>query len=686
MLSHPNPVDHGNPAAVLPFPRLAPDPDPTAPPGCASGAVAELELVRAELERRGHEVLTPETGGLRSSCPVMPHRRNTRSFEARIGDDGALVLRCERCEYTSRELHTALFDRERFDREQSGPWSRPSAGPIPEDDEVAGATAALARMDERDRDAEGARRPAMPPLLPLYPASDVVADGPPDDMPAILRAIDEYPIKALGRRPADYRVLDMMHGSCFRVPRLQRFGRTSRDPEQWQLARTAHLPGGMRIQACQHLALRRDHLGGLYRLPEGLPEELANTEVLGHIGRLAECPPYGVLLEGDGEDLARKICGHKRLCPWCLARWSDDLYGRLMRGPCRPADGSGKAWVMGRLCLPGVEDDAGPVDAEVAVTRSRWGGALIRWATEQLGAVGGVLVHQIGPPRGLATAYRFVGLDHCMAERVLPRFWYEHDLAVVCEVPFGNNEHRDRVLDEIGLGPTEDYELEWPTALDNDDELARIPVEVAATRGDNPHGLRYLWFGTSNRFNPSLSGNSEILTNRELDRRRELGGHGGFDGAVRMQPWWLYTPQEWCEYYGATRGRHLCDAFGSWIGRIPPSPSGTAPWRESERLFSPQVKRARAARRKRKSGRKAMGAPHSERNRKTEDLARNDREVMLEVARPIFLELIDAGGGRRPGRDLLRRTMAERGHQVGSRVAEDITRALKHEFEARDPG
>src|SRR5258708_6855972 len=45
-------------------------------------------------------------------------------------------------------------------------------------------------------------------------------NGPPDEMESILRIIDMHPITALGRRPADYRVRDMMHGSCFRIPRM----------------------------------------------------------------------------------------------------------------------------------------------------------------------------------------------------------------------------------------------------------------------------------------------------------------------------------------------------------------------------------------------------------------------------------------------------------------------------------
>jgi hypothetical protein len=431
---------------------------------------AQLELVRAELERQGKELRPTVTGGFSSSCPALPSRIHPWGFEARIAADGSLELHCDGCDHTHEEHLTALFDHERFVDELHESWSREFVEPAPEgpaDDRAFTPAGEVATQDEFiDRTAgfEDFFRgiPLRAEGLPVaeFEPGDVHqllwendrgdSDGQPDEMASILRMIDLYPIMDLGGRPVDYRVRDMMHGSCFRNRRLQRFSRTSRDPEEWQIARTAHLPGGMRIQARQHLALRRDHLGGLYRLTTELPEELENMEGLGHIERLAECPPYGVLLEGEGKNLVRRICRHKRLCPWCLARWSDDLYGRLMRGPCRPADGSGKAWVMGRLHLPGREDGEELDAAEVSAVRRRWGGALIRWAFEQLGAVGGVVVHQIGPPRELSSEIRFLSLSHCISEPVLPPYWYEHDLAIVCEVPFGTEEQRERLWDGIG--------------------------------------------------------------------------------------------------------------------------------------------------------------------------------------------------------------------------------------------
>jgi hypothetical protein len=642
-----------------------------------------LRLVGVALERRGLPVQATPSGGIASRCPSI-HRSGPRAFEAWLDEDGSLSLTCHLCGRTTGELLALLglagpgCPHDEADGLHHGRIADGCEfGSTPAGDSTSDrAWADDDRDDQPDESADQGdpREDFEPGTVHYLLWRDEETLDEPGERDSVRRLIDRYPIRAVGRRPEDHRVRDLMHGSCFRIPRLQRFGRLARDPEDWQVAGTAGLPEGVRRQAATHLALRRDHLGGLYRLSRDLPPGLEGWKPIAYIRRLMECPPHGVLLDRDDAQLNRLICKRKRLCPWCLARWSDDYFRRLIGGPCRPEAGSGKIWVMGRITVEARDDGRGPTRDRVERTRRRWSGALTRWARDRLGSVGGVWIHQIGPPRG--PGLRFACRDgHVSAEAALPGHDYEHDLTILCEVPNRTAEDRERFRRGIGIG-RDHWEVEPPSAPDDDGEEDFRPIRVAAVTAEGRNGLRYLWFGTSN---DPVGSRPEIFRNDELEAESRRLGHRGLDGAVRMQPWWLFGADEWLAYAAATKRLHLVEPFGAWIDQLPAKPPGSTAAAEGDRLFGGEARRSRARRRARAAGRRKMAAPHVERNRRTAQAARGEREAKLELARPVFRRLAIEAGGRPPGRDRLRRAMMLEGHPIGPAVAEDITRMLKAE-------
>jgi hypothetical protein len=656
-----------------------------------------LRAVEAELRRREMPVLVKPSGTVCSSCP-SGHRSGPAAFEARIDERGSIFLRCHRCDRSTRELLALLG--------LAGPGGSNLGG----DDRVA----------DEDRVETLLLRPNLPiapspigtsrhggvtsvdyqnaagfmegDVLQFVWSEDFTCEDL-DEGSSVERFIGRFPIKAVGKRPEDYRVRDLMHGSCFRIPRLQRFARLSRHPQPWQIEATQHLPEEQRSQAWAHLALRRDHLGGLHRLTAKLPFESEGFGASGYINRLTECPPHGVLLDGEVSQLIRKICKRKRVCPWCLARWSEDYFQRLMAGPCRPAEAIGKMWVMGRLTVTEDEDVKVLTRDRVQLTHKRWGGALTRWATNKLGSVGGILIHQIGPPRGLASEF-FDPDDFDSYHYEKPTHSFEHDITILCEVPQRNEADHARFRKTFGL----DQEVSnnaIPIAWDDQAEIAQWEdhdhdhievdqdvIKVTAIMGPRPNGLRYLWFGTSFQTNRE---DRTIFQNLMLSRQSTRLGRQSLDGAVRMQPWWLFNTMEWISYAAATKRLHLAEAFGTWIGRIPRRVTRPSESAEIDRLFGPEARRSRLKRRARAAGRQKMALPHVARNLETARAASDERKIKLESARPIFRRLTLENGGRPPGRERLRQAMAAEGITIGPTVAEEITRRLKAEGAGVDP-
>jgi hypothetical protein len=479
---------------------------------------------------------------------------------------------------------------------------------------------------------------------------------------SVARWMDWYPIVAVGRRPGDHMARDLMHGSLLRNHRVPMFARLASEPEEWLRDAVAHLPARQRPQAVQHLALRLMHGRGLFHFSEGFPKGHPTDTAYSSIRDLQSCRPFGVLVRRvDHEDWEWRYpdftCKRSRECPWCLARWAMDFYGRLRRGPCRPRSSAGKHLLLARIevpsdLLPGprveevylahaegdrwMEDGLGINSRrrlgrrEVECARRDWGDRLRGWALA-CGAVGGVLVHQVGPHLS-EYGVRFI-----------------HDLTILAEVPTATPEQRRRLVDVSGVGT----DLQPCFGVPGREQRV-VTVQAAAIPADRPTALRYLWAGTSVGFRLAAAG---IAINGAVD------GRWGLDGAVRLLPIFLFDAEQRISYALAMRDRHLAAPFGSWRGAIGPTPPKLPPMRtvSNNRAIVRRLRRLR---------------PLGEHNEQVAQAAQSGRERALEFARPVYAELV-RGSGRRPGRDRLRRAMAAAGFEVSERVAKDLVSMLR---------
>jgi hypothetical protein len=457
----------------------------------------------------------------------------------------------------------------------------------------------------------------------------------------------EWRVEAVGARPVDHMARDLMHGALLRDHRARWFQGLARRPPEWLLREVAHLPAGQRAQAGQHLALRLMHGRQLYHVSQAAALRGASPADLDDLADLLDCRPYGVLVgwEGAAQRAHDFTCRDFRACPWCLARRAVALHDRLRRGPCRPRIGAGKHLLLARIeLIIGNADDGDESllpDRDVEQVRRGWGGRLREWA-KGCGAVGGVLVHQVGP-------HRAPDRNHGVL----------HDLAVLAEVPTATAEQRSRLERATGIGSG------GRPCFDDDDfspDDGPVWIRAAAMPADHRQALRYLWAGTDAGFDLARGG---IAVNGD-----PAGTTWGLDGAIRLQPWFLFEPTPWSCYRRAMRKRHLAVPFGTWKGALPRR------WSPDDMLADPFLsaqKRAAGARIR------ARNRPLLDRNARVAEVAIEDRERVLEPARSAYAGLLERS--RRPvGRGHLREAMAGAGHPIPERMARDLIERLRAEF------
>ena len=514
----------------------------------------------------------------------------------------------------------------------------------------------------------------------------IPATLPPADPDAIVGAVLDWGVDAVGNRPEDHMARDLMHAAWLRDGRMAMFRRLTREPEPWVERRVDGLSGWRRGAMIRHTVLEQLHRRQLGQLADDLgpidPVDvpyLGNGERHGLLMSLHACRPLGAELrwEGAGPRPVDFTCEYARLCPWCHARKVVALHDRLVAplrgigpldpGPACPERMAGMHFLRLRLRLPGFklafhedfvhfarrhgylkrcwpwrswDDDReyGPRGEVIRAGLSgrdgqdklaiearlvvRFWGRMMREHAAIRGAVGGVVTYQVEP---------YADND---CREVGDPLGFRHELNLVAAVPASAGrriaeEHREVQYVEFRF---------MPGRSDGADRKYRDsePVLAELVSGDTPHAVRHLLAGTGYRFE----------SRRAVTWDNGVGRHAGagVDGALRPMPWMLANPEQWWEHQQATRGLPLYRAFGTW----------------ARRRIRPMTEAAREARM----------APMRARNHVRADAALGRRARLLEVARLV-------PGVAALGWCPLREELARLGHDVSVRDARDVSRALK---------
>jgi len=148
-----------------------------------------------------------------------------------------------------------------------------------------------------------------------------------DEHLACVEAISQWPMLALGSRPADWVAHDLLTNNLLRDFRLDHFQRMVAEPEEWMLDRLKPVDNSPR--GIQIAALHFHHLLQLLHVRDE-PDE---TQPYGPPGslldRLWRCRPYGAFYQERSRAKSR-VCGMIHLCPWCRARAGVRLWQQLM--------------------------------------------------------------------------------------------------------------------------------------------------------------------------------------------------------------------------------------------------------------------------------------------------------------------------------------------------------------------
>jgi hypothetical protein len=460
-------------------------------------------------------------------------------------------------------------------------------------------------------------------------------------------AVERWRIVAVGHRPEDYLARDCLYRSLRLDHRVPWFRRYLKRPAPWMESLVAHLPNKAdRHQALQWVVLdylHKLHLARLYPvLTYQYDEEGWETTLF---RRLWRCTPYTVQVERrNGGKKNIRGCGYPRLCPWCHARKVVRLHEVIRLGPLK--EPSGKYLLLGKP-RPFAEISGGidgsweqadwlayTSDEKVRGHYGRYFGRSAGRAAEtkkvladtllaaarELGAIGGLLTHQLGSAQ-LGNGQRS----------------FLHDLGLVAQLD-----------SEVGLallkdtGGTAMWESVEP--LQATSELT-MNVRWLVLPADQPTSLRVALAGSS------------ASSLRKLRRQAEEGlegdeGHSfGIRGALNWQPTFLLDDQMWVPYVQEIEKQRLYLPFGSWQDSM--AVAGATERMSTDRRFG-KAQSARLV-----QSRQQKGNRH--RRREAEDR----RADLLNVARSLWDRvLMDVAGARgRPGyRKRLEMLMQEQGH------------------------
>ena len=468
------------------------------------------------------------------------------------------------------------------------------------------------------------------------------------DEAAIAAGVRRWRFAAYGKRPDDHMGRDLLFGSLGRDHRAWPFRSLRSEPPDWIPALAAAALGpeddpreAPRGPLTDHLILRLIHERHLASL---VGDEAANRARHDRVNALYACRPMGLLLrwhEEDGHPHDFR-CWNNRACPWCHVRKALRLHADLRAGPCDPARACDRVLVLAKVRV----DD--PVDAgileggRVAQVLGPWKEELARFG-RRLGVLGGLVTYQVGPLLGPRSS----GARG-------PTF--RHELALLGEVDCTvgghfSQEKFDRMGRVAGFGaPAARQPL-----LVADGAVPPVPVEVTAMRLGAPSSLRWLLAGSAAHPMWGDEGRVRILRNAAVRTHDgQLTAKGlGVDGALALQPTFLFAPAQFWSYVGATRGRHLYAPFGSWLEAL------EGPTAASRRPLAPRRLGALEARNR------------SRRAEADEAIAR-----LLPAARSIYQRLA-RGAGRPPGRVALGQALADAGVAASRRQVVALVDALK---------
>jgi hypothetical protein len=475
------------------------------------------------------------------------------------------------------------------------------------------------------------------------------------------QGVRDWEVTAVGRKPGYQLARDCLHASLLRNRLPGWYHRYVAHPPAWLADLTGHLPGPARAQAAQHLALHFLHLRRLALLAREVGLAGAGADAQETLERLWRCWPYGVGVRwrGEGVRTERDVCGRAWLCPWCFARRVVGLHARVLSGPLRhPA---GVHLLQGRVQFSSeaLAPDGG--GGQARRVRDGFGSRLLGQA-RRLGVRGGVLTFRVGQDWG-PDGHRF--------------FLYE--LGVLGAVGLDAvAAHRGRLIAELdgeyaqaggsdGAGLTD----LWPafeTAVEGPEGefpvcWALLPARPRADRDV----ARLLLAGTS------VSYPLEDGLGVHTEGAPSFSFADGLPGVLGWQPTFLFDADEWLRYAAMTRGLPLARGFGPWRGLLGPEPSGP---------------RAGGAARPRGRRRRRDGpAPLGRVNAARHAAAQGRRRGLLEVARPLWPEVLARCAGRRgrpPHRAVLGQLLAEHGHGVTERDLRYLVKDLVAAGE-RDP-
>jgi hypothetical protein len=267
---------------------------------------------------------------------------------------------------------------------------------------------------------------------------------------------------------------------------------------------------------------------------------------------------------------------------------------------------------------------------------------LIRQA-QGFGVAGGLVAYQIGPH---------------LTDQGLRQF--RHELALLGELPADGGGGSRCLESELGerYGPWDSVRM---VKFDNGREkcLTRfcwlmLPASVNGA-------LRFLLAGTS--LNYPLHELGLIACQEEW----KYGLNYGIEGALALQPTFMFDPFQWWSYVGNTKGLQLYSTFGTWRGALDrPERQGLAP---SEYLGP--------ARRAKLKGRRALRQANAGRKRG----AGARRAALLEKARPLWLQLkgMPKSAGRPALRGPLRDLLRGEGVEVSARDLKWLVGELRAE-------
>ncbi len=419
-------------------------------------------------------------------------------------------------------------------------------------------------------------------------AQPVEEENPPHSREADPR----WRITAVGKRPKDYMIRDLIFGSLLRIPGPARLHRRIRwyrsdSPPPCVLRELGHLSDRDRHVAIPLLAFMQEWKSFLDFFVD--PEITEEDEALNSIGlptprSLRACWPVGALVKwaGKGKAPKRKTCGHRWACPWCYARHTPQLYYRLRRGPLwQPRQG--QYLVQANVSLTPEMIGVDPDWCQQELRRPQFDSGTPWWAEGPVPNFHRFLRKEVmDQQRLLLSVYlrRFVtdlGMnDGLLTHRVVPALTsdgqhsYRHEFTALGTVELSTPQAMAEFRAKAGI---DGGGVEYQTQEGNKRRIT-AQVLVAAMPADYPQAppvfpVRHFPAGYPIDRLPLIAREDALLKRpcRWLVNGHFSDGpwlHNGLPGSFAATPLFLFDPLQWRCYLARTAGLPLYKAFGSW--------------------------------------------------------------------------------------------------------------------------